>query len=148
VSYKEAVSAWESRGNPLIVEGANSRIWREGCGEPVICLHGVPASGFLYRKMLPELAARELEGITFDLPGMGFADRPSDFDYSWSGLSRWVIKAIDAAGLDQFHLVVHDIGGPVGFDVIRQIPDRIRSLTVLNTLQRRSAGVWLPAHTR
>ncbi len=134
MSCKEVVSQWESRGQPLNVESASSRIWREGSGEPVICLHGVPASGFVYRKVLPELAARGLQGITFDLPGMGFADRPSDFDYSWSGLSRWVVKAIDAAGVNQFHLVVHDIGGPVGFDVIRQIPARVRSLTVLNTL--------------
>lgn len=134
MSYKEVVSAWESCGRPLVVDGASSRIWREGNGEPVICLHGVPASGFLYRKVLPELAARGLQGVTFDLPGMGFADRPSNFDYTWSGLSRWTVKAIDAAGLDQFHLVVHDIGGPIGFDVIRQIPARIRSLTVLNTL--------------
>lgn len=136
MGYREVVSAWEARGQPLMVEGANSRIWREGSGQPVVCLHGVPASGFLYRKVLPELAARGLEGITFDLPGMGFADRPSDFDYSWSGLSRWVVKALGAAGIDEFHLVVHDIGGPVGFDVIRQIPGRIRSLTVLNTLVR------------
>lgn len=136
VSSKQVVLTWESRGKPLVVEDANTRIWREGSGEPVICLHGVPASGFVYRKVLSELAARGLEGVTFDLPGMGFADRPSDFDYSWSGLSRWAVRAIDAAGFDQFHLVVHDIGGPVGFDVIRQIPDRVRSLTALNTLVR------------
>lgn len=134
MGYREIVSRWESRGKALAVDGANTRIWRDGTGAPVICLHGVPASGFLYRKVLPELAARGLEGITFDLPGMGFADRPSNFDYSWSGLSKWAVKAIDAAKIDTFHLVVHDIGGPVGFDVIRQISHRVRSLTVLNTL--------------
>jgi pimeloyl-ACP methyl ester carboxylesterase len=136
MGYKDVVSAWKSRGQPLAVEGANSRIWREGSGEPVVCLHGVPASGFLYRKVIPELASRGLEGITFDLPGMGFADRPESFDYTWSGLARWTVKAIDAAEISDFHLVVHDIGGPIGFDVIRQIPGRIRSLTVLNTLVR------------
>jgi pimeloyl-ACP methyl ester carboxylesterase len=122
------------RGEPIQVPGASTRIWREGKGEPVVCLHGVPASGFLYRKMLPELAARGLEGITFDLPGLGFADRPIAFDYSWSGLARWVVDALDAACIDDFHMVVHDIGGPIGFEVIRRIPKRIRSLTVLNTL--------------
>ncbi|MCC1496087.1 alpha/beta fold hydrolase [Alcanivorax sp. 1008] len=136
MSYKDVVSAWKSRGQPLAVDGANTRIWREGNGEPVVCLHGVPASGFLYRKVIPELASRGLEGVTFDLPGMGFADRPESFDYSWSGLARWTVKAIDAAGIKDFHLVVHDIGGPIGFDVIRQMPGRIRSLTVLNTLVR------------
>jgi pimeloyl-ACP methyl ester carboxylesterase len=84
--------------------------------------------------VLPGLARRGLEGITFDLPGLGFADRPTVFDYSWSGLSRWVVDAIEAAGINDFHLVVHDLGGPIGFDVIRRIPARICSLTVLNTL--------------
>lgn len=134
MSYKEIVSTWEARGQPLDVEGANSRIWREGKGESVVCLHGVPASAFLYRKVISDLAALDLEGVTFDLPGMGFSDRPTNFDYTWSGLARWTVKAIEAADLDGFHLVVHDIGGPIGFDVIRQIPEKIRSLTVLNTL--------------
>ena len=105
-----------------------------GQGETVICVHGVPASGFLYRKLLPELASRGLEGVTLDLPGLGLAGRPADFDYSWSGFAAWYLKAIDAAGIKNFHLVVHDIGGPIGFDVIRRVPDRIKSLTVLNTL--------------
>jgi pimeloyl-ACP methyl ester carboxylesterase len=65
---------------------------------------------------------------------LGLAGRPADFDYSWSGLATWYLKAIDAAGIRNFHLVVHDIGGPTGFDVIRRVPDRIKSLTVLNTL--------------
>jgi pimeloyl-ACP methyl ester carboxylesterase len=105
-----------------------------GQGETVICVHGVPTSGFLYRKLLPELASRGLEGVTLDLPGLGLADRPADFDYSWSGFATWYLKAIGAAGIRNFHLVVHDIGGPIGFDIIRRVPDRIKSLTVLNTL--------------
>lgn len=43
------------------------------------------------------------------------------------------MDAVDAAHIDHFHLVVHDIGGPIGFDVIRRIPDRVLSLTALNT---------------
>jgi pimeloyl-ACP methyl ester carboxylesterase len=134
MGYKKIVSSWESLGQPLKVKGANTRIWRQGSGEPVLCLHGVPASAFLYCKVLTELAKLDMQGIAFDLPSMGFADRPKEFDYSWSGLAQWTVEAIDATGLDKFHMVVHDIGGPIGFDVIRQIPDRILSLTVLNTI--------------
>ncbi len=136
MSVQKIVDSWRDRGVPLQVPGANTRIWREGDGEPVVCLHGVPASGFLYRKVLPALAAKGMQGITFDFPGLGFADRPAQFDYSWSGLAKWTVDALDAAKLDTFHLIIHDIGGPVGFDVIRRIPNRIRSLTVLNTVLR------------
>jgi pimeloyl-ACP methyl ester carboxylesterase len=67
---------------------------------------------------------------------MGLADRPRQFNYSWSGLSAWTVEAIDALGLDRFHLVVHDIGGPIGFDVVARIPQRVASLTALNTIVR------------
>jgi pimeloyl-ACP methyl ester carboxylesterase len=62
------------------------------------------------------------------------ADRPPDYDYSWTGLGRFALAAVDALGLDRFHLVVHDIGGPVGFELAAAAPERIRSLTVLNAL--------------
>jgi len=103
-------------------------------GEPVVCLHGVPASCFLYRKVLRELAARGLRGIAFDLPGLGLADRPAAFDYTWTGLGRFAAAAVDALGLGRFHLVVHDIGGPVGFELAAAMPGRVASLTVLDTL--------------
>ena len=102
-------------------------------GEPVVCVHGVPASAYLYRKVVPALAARGLRGVAVDLPGLGLAERPADADYSWTGLGRWLGSAIDALGLDRFHLVVHDIGGPIGFEVAAADPRRIRSLTLLNT---------------
>ncbi len=100
----------------------------------MVCMHGVPSSSFLYRKMLPALAARGLRGVAFDLPGLGLADRPEAFDYSWTGLGAFAVEAVKALGLDRFHLVVHDIGGPVGFELAAVMPERIQSMTVLNTL--------------
>jgi haloalkane dehalogenase len=114
--------------------GVRSFVLDEGQGEPVVCLHGVPSSSFLYRKMIAELASRRLRGIAFDLPGLGLADRPRDYDYSWTGLGRFCVAAVDALGLERFHLVVHDIGGPVGFELAAAMPQRVRSLTVLNTI--------------
>lgn len=105
-----------------------------GEGEPVVLMHGVPASSFLYRKVAPELSSRGVRAIAFDLPGLGFADRPSEFDYSWTGLGRFAVDAVDALELERFHLVVHDIGGPVGFELAAAMPERVRSLTILNTL--------------
>lgn len=134
-SFSEPLRDWFERGQPLDVPGtASSRIWRQGEGPDVVCLHGVPAAAYLYRKVLPELASRGLRGVALDLPGLGFADRPEDFDYTWTGLGAWLERALDAAGIDTFHLVVHDVGGPVGFDLVRRVPHRVQSLTVLNTL--------------
>lgn len=105
-------------------------------GEPVVCVHGVPTSSFLWRKVLGELEGLGLHGVAFDLPGLGLADRPQRFDYTWTGLGRWTLAAIDALQIERFHLVVHDIGGPIGFEVAAEVPHRVRSLTVLNTMVR------------
>jgi pimeloyl-ACP methyl ester carboxylesterase len=91
-------------------------------------------SSFGYRKVLRELAARGLRGIAWDLPGFGLAERPPRHDYSWTGLGQFCIDAVNALNLDRFHLVVHDIGGPVGFELAAAHAQRIASLTILNTV--------------
>jgi haloalkane dehalogenase len=134
VSSAEVIAAHEAAGRTFSAGGVRSFVREAGSGPTVVCMHGVPASCFLYRKVIAELAQRGLRGVAFDLPGLGLADRPADYDYTWTGLGRFSRAAIDELGIDRFHLVVHDLGGPVGFEVARAIPDRIRSLTILNTI--------------
>jgi haloalkane dehalogenase len=134
MTSREVVERHETAGRPFDAAGVGSFVRDEGSGEPVVCLHGVPSSCFLYRKVIAELAARGLRGIAFDLPGLGLAEHPEGFDYSWTGLGRFAVAAVDGLGLERFHLVVHDIGGPVGFELAAAAPERVRSLTVLNTI--------------
>ncbi len=129
-----SLAAHTAAGRSFDAAGIGGFVREEGTGEAVVCMHGVPASSFLYRKVLPELAGRGRRGIAFDLPGLGLADRPPAFDYSWTGLGAYSAAAVDALGLDRFHLVVHDIGGPVGFELAAAMPQRILSLTILNTI--------------
>jgi haloalkane dehalogenase len=130
----EVIERHRAAGRFFTANGVRSFVREEGDGEAVVCVHGVPASSFLYRKVLAELANRGRRGIAFDLPGLGLADRPRDFDYSWTGLGRFAIAAVNALGLHRFHLVVHDVGGPVGFELAAAMASRVRSLTVLNTV--------------
>jgi pimeloyl-ACP methyl ester carboxylesterase len=110
-----------------------SFVREQGNGPAVLCMHGMIGSSFLYRKVLAELADRGLRGVAFDLPGFGLAERPPGYDYSWTGLGKFCVAAVDELGLGEFHLVVHDIGGPVGFELATAMPHRITSLTMLNT---------------
>jgi haloalkane dehalogenase len=134
MSRRQVVERHEAAGRRFVADGVGSFIREEGDGEPVVCVHGVPSSSFLYRKVIRELAARALRGVAFDLPGLGLAARPDGYDYSWTGLGRFARAAADALELDRFHLVVHDIGGPIGFELAVAVPERLRSLTLLNTL--------------
>lgn len=134
MSSAEVIDRHRASGRFFTAQGVQSFALDEGEGPAVVCMHGVPTSSFLYRTMVPELAARRLRGIAFDLPGLGLAGRPADFDYSWSGLGAWTAAAVDALDLDRVHLVVHDVGGPVGFEAALRLGSRVESMTVLNTI--------------
>lgn len=130
----ETIDRHRRAGREFEVGGVLSFVREEGDGEPVVLMHGIPASSFLYRKVLPLLAERGLRGVAFDLPGLGLAGRPVAFDYTWSGLGRWTGDAIDALELDRCHLVLHDIGGPIGLEWAARNQERVKTLTVLDTL--------------
>jgi pimeloyl-ACP methyl ester carboxylesterase len=134
VPVADVIERHRAAGREFEAGGVRSFVREAGSGQAVVCVHGVPSSSFLYRKVNDELAARGLRGVAFDLPGLGLAARPEGYDYTWTGLGRFAIAAVDALGLDRFHLVVHDIGGPVGFELAAAMPERVQSLTVLNTM--------------
>ena len=135
MSSADYINEHLSAGRFFEAAGVRSFVRESGDGDPIVLIHGVPTSSFLWRKVLAELAARGRRGVAFDLPGLGLADRPEDYDYSWTGLGRFAAAAADTLGLDSFHLVVHDIGGPVGCELIATVGrERVRSLTVLDTM--------------
>jgi haloalkane dehalogenase len=130
----EAIERHRGAGREFEAGGVRSFALEQGGGEPVVLMHGIPVSSFLYRKVVPLLAERGLRGVAFDLPGLGLAEKRPDLDYTWSGLGRWTGEAIDALGIERCHLVLHDIGGPIGLEWALRNRDRVRSLAVLDTL--------------
>ena len=129
----ELIEAHRAVGRRFEAGGVTGFVRESGEGEPVVLMHGVPVSSFVYRKVLPLLGQRRLRGVAFDLPGLGLSERPRDFDYTWSGLGRWTGEAIDALEIERCHLVLHDIGGPIALEWALRNRDRVRSLTVLDT---------------
>ena len=129
------VATHRAAGRTVSAGGLDAFVREQGDGPTVLCLHGVPVSSYLYRKVVPELADRGCRAIAYDLPGLGFTARPPAFDYSWTGMAAWSATLVDALGLDDVHLVVHDVGGPVGLLLADLLgADRVRSITVLNTI--------------
>lgn len=137
-------------GRHVDIPGGRVFVREEGDGAPVLLAHGVPFSSYAYRKVLPLLADAGLRGIAFDWPGMGLSDRPdpSAYDYSFEGLSHVVEQVLDGLGLERAHLVLSDIGGPIGFMAAARAPRRVASLLVLNTwvdldTHRKPWPMWL-----
>lgn len=129
----EIVKIHEAAGSYIKVNGVKTFVLDKGKGEVVLCIHGVPTSSFLYRKVIDSLAAQGYRGISIDLPGLGLSARPLDFDYSFPGFSNFLADALKVLKVEKVHLVVHDIGGPIGFALAAVNRDIISSLTILNT---------------
>jgi haloalkane dehalogenase len=130
----QVIDEHRAAGREFEAGGVRSFVREAGDGEAVMLVHGVPSSSFLYRKLIEPLAAAGLRPIAFDFPGLGLAERPPGFDYSWSGLAAWLGEAIDALTVEGCHLVVHDIGGPIAIEWAIRNPRRVLSLTALNTM--------------
>ncbi len=127
------IEAHRAAGRRFEAGGVGSFVRDQGAGPAVVMLHGVPSNSYLYRKMVPLVADRGMRAVAFDFPGLGLADRPEGYDYTWGGLARFTGAAIDALEIDRCHLVVHDIGGPIGFEWAIANPARVASMTILNT---------------
>lgn len=134
ISANELIAAHRAAGRRFTADGIESYAWEEGSGPPVVLVHGIPSSAFVYRKMLAPLAEGGLRAVTFDFPGSGLAARPRDYDYSATGLVRFLDRALAALGIERCHLVLHDIGGPIGCEWAARHPDRVLSLTLSNTV--------------
>lgn len=128
------VEEHEAAGRRIHVDGHDIFLRDEGEGDPVLMLHGVPSSSFLYREVIPRVARAGYRAISFDFPGLGLSDKPENISYDWHSLAIWIGKIVDALELPPVHLVVHDIAGPVGVEWAISNPFRVRSLTITNTL--------------
>jgi len=127
------VEEHEAAGKRIVVDDHHIFVREEGEGEPVLLLHGVPSSSFLYRKMLPELASKGFRAISLDFPGMGLSDKPKDIAYDWHALAKWVGRVVDTLEVPPVHLFLHDIAGPIGAEWAIQNPVKVRSITLANT---------------
>ena len=104
-------------------------------GEPVLLLHGEPSWSFLYRKVLPVLAAAGLRAIAPDLAGFGRSDKPAEIgDHSYARHVEWLrALAFDQLDLRGVTLVGQDWGGLLGLRLVAEHPGRFARVVAANT---------------
>jgi haloalkane dehalogenase len=103
--------------------------------ETVLLLHGEPSWSFLYRHMVPLLAAQGLRVIAPDLVGFGRSDKPADRqDYTYARHVEWMRSALfDQLELDQVTLFGQDWGGLIGLRLVAEHPGRFSRVVAGNT---------------
>jgi pimeloyl-ACP methyl ester carboxylesterase len=106
----------------------------EGKGERTfLCLHGEPTWCYLYRRMIPLLAARGGRVVAPDFVGFGRSDKPEDEQlYTFDFHRAFLLDFICALDLKRITLVVQDWGGLLGLTLPMEVP-QIEGLLIMNT---------------
>jgi len=108
----------------------------EGNGaEKILLLHGEPSWSYLYRTMVPLLAAAGFRVVAPDLVGFGRSDKPDDRrEYTYARHVEWMRAALfDELGLSGITVVGQDWGGLIGLRLVAEHPDRFRRVVAANT---------------
>ncbi|MET0216433.1 MAG: alpha/beta hydrolase [Burkholderiales bacterium] len=115
----------------------------------VLLLHGFPASSFMYRNLIEQLAG-QFRVVAPDYPGFGYSAAPSTqaFAYTFDHLADILGKFTEELGLRRYALYMQDFGGPVGYRLASRHPHRVSSLIVQNANAYEEGlpdSFWAPA---
>jgi pimeloyl-ACP methyl ester carboxylesterase len=113
----------------------NSQVYvnMKGKGEPLLLLHGVPDTSEVWDDTIATLS-NEYQCIAPDLPGFGRTNSPPNFEYNLKNLAGFVDKLLSSLHITNgIHMVIHDIGGIVGLAFALTHPEKVKSLTIMDT---------------
>lgn len=103
----------------------------DGAGRTALFLHGYPTSSYLWRNVLPAVAAAGCRAVAPDLPGFG--DSPPNLPGTWEHQVENLERFRRALDLDRVILGVHDWGGLIGLRWACDTPSAVEALVITDT---------------
>lgn len=124
-----------------VVDVNNSFIhYREiGEGRPIVFLHGMPVSSYLWRHVMPALASFG-RCIAPDLIGMGDSGKP-EIQYTIQDHIDYITQFIEVMELKDIIFVLHGWGSVVGFHYAAHHPDQVSGMAFFES-HVRAATNW------
>jgi len=99
----------------------------------VVLLHGFPDFWYGWRHQIPALIDAGYYVVVPDQRGYNLSEKPRDLDdYRMRELSGDIAELIDAEGRDDAHVVGHDWGAAVAWDLALRHPQRVDHLGIVN----------------
>ncbi|WP_299286999.1 haloalkane dehalogenase [uncultured Tateyamaria sp.] len=111
------------------VNGSKMTYVDEGDGPVVLFLHGNPTSSYLWRNIIPFVTDTH-RAIAPDLIGMGDSDKP-DIDYTFADHAEYLDGFIEALGLQDITLVIHDWGSVLGMRYARLNEGNVKAVAFM-----------------
>ena len=119
------------------VNGARMAYVEAGTGDPIIFLHGNPTSSYLWRNVMPH-AETLGRCVAPDLIGMGDSDKLANSgpeSYRLAEHQSYLDGLLDALSVSHnVIMVVHDWGGPLGFDWLRRHAEAAKGVAFMETI--------------
>jgi pimeloyl-ACP methyl ester carboxylesterase len=138
VRIKEIMIPFKSSADHMVLEvnGLRFHALAEGPAdaELVLFLHGFPEFADAWLNIMHPMAAAGFFTVAVDQRGYSPEARPPNVeDYAMEHLLSDILGFADKLDAGRFHLVAHDWGGLLAWQIAAEHPDRVRSLTVLST---------------
>ncbi|KAJ5369639.1 alpha/beta hydrolase [Penicillium cosmopolitanum] len=107
-----------------------------GDGELVVLLHGTPFSSLVWRDIVPNLVKAGYKVHLFDLLGYGLSERPWNQSIDTSPTAQVPIfeGLLSFWNIEKTHIVAHDFGGAIAQRFGIRSPERVKSLTLIDTV--------------
>jgi haloalkane dehalogenase len=100
--------------------------------ETFLFIHGTPSWSFDYRNVIRRIS-KSHRCIAYDHVGFGLSAKPARYDYGTQNHARTLATFVEQFNLTDLTLVVHDFGGPIGWDFALKHPERIRRVAIINS---------------
>src|SRR3712207_832181 len=89
-------------GSDVVVDGLRLHVvtYGRGDGPPLLLIHGVPTSSYLWRDVMRDLG-RERRTIAPDLLGLGRSERPPGRPHDLASQAGVLLRLLDVLGHDR-----------------------------------------------
>jgi 2-hydroxymuconate-semialdehyde hydrolase len=104
----------------------------EGSGPAVVLLHGFPLSSYLWRGLIPALAARH-RVVAPDLLGLGASDKLAGSPLDIRAQAGYVAELLAHIGIDRVALVGHSTGGGIA-QLLVDGRDDVEALVLIDSI--------------
>ena len=111
-----------------IFDGTKIHYNQLGQGPDLVFLHGIGASTFIWRQLLPILA-KNFRVTAIDMPGFGRSQKSLDFHFDLDSMADFVAKFLTDLGVEKFDLVGSSMGGSIALWIAKK--NRARCSRVL-----------------
>ncbi len=117
------------------------RVCGDKQNELVVFLHGFPETSIMWAELMPEIAALGFYCIAPDMRGYSKNACPKGVkNYTVTRIGDDILSIAERIKGDKFHLVGHDWGAAIGWDITYRHPERILSWTSLSIPHSRAFG--------